>query len=228
MSAQDLRPSAVALTLWLNALRTGVITRSDAFNACETITESNDLEYGQEQMPWDVVIGLVAELATPCLAVLPVPGDFGGVPTNVTSDMDLVAGVVAIGNDHLLYRNMSRQWILCSQEHAIVPLDAGFSRRSFLDILTRATDILSQHHFLGDRESIEAELERHSPIHLPPHIAKRQLDSIEQATRVRVVALGALKNSYSASSPSTDRRKIEILTEIDSTARNLLSAIASE
>jgi len=227
MSAQDLRPSALALTLWLNALRTGVITRSDAFNACETVTESNHVEYGQEQMSWDVVIGLVSELSNPCLAVLPVPGDFGGVPKQVTFDMDLVIGVVAIGNDHLLYRNTARTWILCKQDHAIVPLDAGHSRRIFLEIISRATEVLSQHHFLGDRALIEAELEKHSPIHLPPHIAKRQLDAIDQATRVRVVALGALTNSFSASSPSTDRRKIEILNEIDTTARNLLSAIAS-
>ena len=228
MSAQDMRPSALALTLWLNALRTGVITPSDAFNACETITESDHLEYGQEQMSWDVLIGIVATLETPCLAVLPVPGDFGGVPVHITLEMDLVTGVVAIGSDHILYRDTTKRWILSKQDHSIVPLDAGHSRRSFLEILTRASDILSQHHFLGDRESIEAELERHSPIHLPPHIAKRALDSLEQATRVRVVALGALTHSYSASSPSTDRRKVEILTEIDSTARNLLSAIASE
>ena len=228
MSAQDMRPSALALTLWLNALRTEVITPSDAFNACETITESEYLEYGQENMSWDVVIGLVSKLSTPCLAVLPVPGDFGGIPAQVTRDMDLAAGVVAIGEDHLLYRNLAKQWVLRKQVHAIVPIDTGHSRRTFLEILTKASEILSQSHFLGNRESIESELEKYSPIHLPPHVEKRQLDALEQATRVRVVAIGALTNSYSASSPSTDRRKVEILNEIDATARNLLSAIASE
>ena len=227
MHDAPIRPPVIAMTMWLNALRSGRISATDAVNACEFITQNLDLQYGGKEAGWAKVVALVSQQRFPCIAVLPTHGDPGGIPTTLLSTPQLASGAMTIGEDLILLQNDNSTWTLHEQRHSVVQPDHAFSRRMFLDGLERATKTLSSADLVGDRSKVEAELDALLHNHFPPNVDPRLLTYLDQATRVRVVARFALTDSLAPASRSLDNIRISTLQEIDGLARSLITAIAS-
>jgi len=222
-----IRPPVIALTLWLNAQRSGHVTATDAANACEFITQTLEVRSTTETTTWSSVVELARQQQHPCIAVLPTHGDPSGIPATLLASLQLNSGALVIGQTHILYQNQDLTWTLHEQPHSVVQPDHSFSRRMFLEGLERATKTLSSADLIGDRSKVEAALDALMHTHLPPHVDQRLLTSLDQATRVRVVTTTALTASSAPASRSTDNLRIATLQEIDVLARNLITAIAS-
>lgn len=227
MHEPTIRPPVIAMTMWVNALRSGRISSTDAANACEFISQSLDVRQDGQALHWADVVALAGHQSAPCIAVLPTHGDPSGLPTTLLNTIKLSSGAIAIGANLILFQDENAVWSLHEQEHAVVQPDHSFSRRMFLEGLERATKTLSSADLVGDRSKVEAQLDSLLLTHLPPHVDQRLLNYLEQATRVRVVTQAALTDSMAPASRSTDNVRIATLREIDTLARNLISAIAS-
>jgi len=221
------RPPVIALTLWLNAQRSGQVSATDAANACEFIAQTLELRSDNETTTWAAVVELAGQQQYPCIAVLPTNGDPRGLPATLLASIQLDSGALVIGQSHILYQDQNLIWTLHEQAHSVVQPDHSFSRRMFLEGLERATKTLTSADLIGDRSKVEAALDALMHTHLPPHVDQRLLISLDQATRVRVVTTTALNASLAPASRSTDNLRIATLQEIDVLARNLITAIAS-
>jgi hypothetical protein len=227
MHDAPIRPPVIAMTMWLNALRSGRISATDAANACEFITQSLGIRHGPAVRNWSSVAELVSQQQFPCIAVLPTHGDPSGIPASLLSTLQLSSGAVAIGDELILYQDHELRWTLHEHPHSVVQPDHSFSRRMFLEGLERAAKTLSSADLIGDRSKVEAELDALLQSHLPPNVDQRLLTFLDQATRVRVVTRFALTESIAPASRSADNIRIATLQEIDGLARSLITAIAS-
>ena len=231
MPAVPTTPIAVIMALWLNAARGELVSATDAANACETLADQMGYELASEPIhptmyPMLDLVSRAMKSAAPVTVALPVFGDPAGVPAHVLSKVDLGSGVVAINEHSLLAQTQSGNWTLFEAPHKVAFQDLNHARRQLNESISLATDFLANAQLIGDSTEVEEELRNFRLLHLPPSLASRNVAALELAARIRIVANNAMQTSMAIASPSTDRKRIEMLQTLDRQARELLQAVA--
>ena len=224
-------PIAVLLALWLNAARSGSVSATDAANACETLIDQLGYELAIEPIapatyPMHDLVSLAMTSNVPVTVALPVFGDPAGVPAQVLSQVETDCGLVAITKNILLARSTSGSWRVFETAHSIVFQDLNHARTQFYETLSHATQFLAAADLVGDSAAIEEELRNFKLLHLPPNLPSRNVEALENAARIRIVANMAMQSTMAVASPSNDRKRIEILKTLDRQARELLQAVS--
>lgn len=224
-------PIAVLLALWLNAARSGSVSTTDAANACETLIDQMGYELAIEPIapatyPMLDLVLLAKSSNVPVTVALPVFGDPAGVPAHVLSQIEMDCGLVAITKNILLARSTLGSWQVFETIHSIAFQDLNHARTQFYATLSQATQFLAATDLVGDSAAIEEELRNFKLLHLPPSLLSRNAEALENAARIRIVANMAMQSTMSVASPSSDRKRIEILKTLDRQARELLQAIS--
>lgn len=225
MSLQ-VRPHAISLALWLNAWRVGNLTLSDTVNACETITDTTEVLKDGSRLSWQAIIETYAINDEPFTVALPQPGDPQGLTAELLSSMDQLAGAVALSRTDLLVCNQRSQWEVASTHHTVSHINIAHARFAFNTHIAEASHILTAAELAGDRTHIDAALDSHIPAHVPPQLPAKLSQALNSAERVRLVAHLALAEAIAFASPSTDIKKQQVLRELDSSARNVMIAVA--
>ncbi len=231
MPAIPTTPIAVLLALWLNAARNGSVSATDAGNACETLVDQLGYEMASEPIapkmyPMTDLVSLALSSGTPVTVALPVFGDPAGVPAQVLPQVDLNFGLVAVTSNLILARSNSGRWMIFETTHNIAFQDLNHARSQLNATILIATDFLTNSDLIGDSTQVEAELRNFRLLQLPPSLPSRNIASLELAARIRIVANMAIQSSMAIASPSTDRKRIEVLQTLDRQARELLQAVA--
>jgi hypothetical protein len=225
-------PTAVILALWLNAARSGLVSVTDAANACETLVDQLGYELASEPIHpkmypmLDLVARAIAS-AVPVTVALPVFGDPAGVPGQVLSEVDAQFGLVAIDETLLLARSPSGSWLVFETPHNVAFHDLSHARRQLSESIVHASEFLASAELVGDSTEVEEELRNFRLLHLPPSLASRNQAALELAAKIRIVANKAMQSSMAIASPSTDRRRMEVLQTLDRQARELLQAVST-
>ena len=224
-------PIAVLLALWLNAARSGSVSATDAANACETLIDQLGYELAIEPIapatyPMHDLVSLAMTSNVPVTVALPVFGDPAGVPAQVLSQVETDCGLVAITKNMLLARSTSGSWRVFETAHSIAFQDLNHARTQFYETLSQATQFLAAADLVGDSAAIEEELRNFKLLHLPPSLPSRNVEALENAARIRIVANMAMQSTMAVASPSNDRKRIEILKTLDREARELLQAVS--
>ena len=224
-------PIAVLIALWLNAARSGSVSATDAANACETLIDQLGYELAIEPIapatyPMHDLVSLAMTSNVPVTVALPVFGDPAGVPAQVLSQVETDCGLVAITKNILLARSTSGSWRVFETAHSIVFQDLNHARTQFYETLSHATQFLAAADLVGDSAAIEEELRNFKLLHLPPNLPSRNVEALENAARIRIVANMAMQSTMAVASPSNDRKRIEILKTLDRQARELLQAVS--
>ena len=224
-------PIAVLLALWLNAARSGSVSATDAANACETLIDQLGYELAIEPIapatyPMHDLVSLAMTSNVPVTVALPVFGDPAGVPAQVLSQVETDCGLVAITKNILLARSTSGSWRVFETAHSIAFQDLNHARTQFYETLSQATQFLAAADLVGDSAAIEEELRNFKLLHLPPSLPSRNVEALENAARIRIVANMAMQSTMAVASPSNDRKRIEILKTLDCQARELLQAVS--
>ena len=224
-------PIAVLIALWLNAARTGSVSATDAANACETLIDQLGYELAIEPIapatyPMHDLVSLAMTSNVPVTVALPVFGDPAGVPAHVLSQVETNYGLVAITKNILLARSTSGSWQVFETLHSIAFQDLNHARTQFYETLSQATQFLAAADLVGDSAAIEEELRNFKLLHLPPSLQSRNVEALETAARIRIVANMATQSTMAVASPSNDRKRIEILKTLDRQARELLQAVS--
>jgi hypothetical protein len=224
-------PTAVLIALWLNAARTGSVSATDAANACETLIDQLGYELAIEPIapatyPMHDLVSLAMTSNVPVTVALPVFGDPAGVPAQVLSQVETDYGLVAITKNTLLARSTSGSWQVFETLHSIAFQDLNHARTQFYETLSQATQFLAAADLVGDSAAIEEELRNFKLLHLPPSLLSRNVEALENAARIRIVANMAMQSTMAVASPSNDRKRIEILKTLDRQARELLQAVS--
>ena len=224
-------PIAVLLALWLNAARSGSVSATDAANACETLIDQLGYELAIEPIapatyPMHDLVSLAMTSNVPVTVALPVFGDPAGVPAQVLSQVETDCGLVAITKNILLARSTSGSWRVFETAHSIAFQDLNHARTQFYETLSQATQFLAAADLVGDSAAIEEELRNFKLLHLPPSLPSRNVEALENAARIRIVANMAMQSTMAVASPSNDRKRIEILKTLDRQARELLQAVS--
>ena len=224
-------PIAVLIALWLNAARSGSVSASDAANACETLIDQLGYEFAIEPIapasyPMLDLVSLAMKGNVPVTVALPVFGDPAGVPAQVLSQVETDCGLVAIAKNMLLARSTSGSWRVFDTAHSIAFQDLNHSRTQFYETLSQATQLLAAADLVGDSAAIEEELRNFKLLHLPPSLPSRNVEALENAARIRIVANMAMQSTMAVASPSNDRKRIEILKTLDRQAREVLQAVS--
>ena len=224
-------PIAVLIALWLNAARSGSVSATDAANACETFIDQLGYELAIEPIapatyPMHDLVSLAMTGNVPVTVALPVFGDPAGVPAQVLSQVETECGLVAITKNILLARSTSGSWRVFETAHSIVFQDLNHARTQFYETLSHATQFLAAADLVGDSAAIEEELRNFKLLHLPPNLPSRNVEALENAARIRIVANMAMQSTMAVASPSNDRKRIEILKTLDRQARELLQAVS--
>lgn len=232
MSEQIVLPAAVPIALWLNAAKGGAVSKTDAANAVEVITEQIDLQNDDYQSfaaisVWLDLVSKVAQEPVPVAVALPVDGDPAGIPSKVLVQIDRAYGVVAINDSVLLVKSISGPWTLVHSENKVIHHDLNQTRRILLELIESATTQLSSSDLTGDQIKIRAALDAFRSLHLPPHLSKRSTDALEMAARVMIVANGALSDSIAIHSPSLDRSRVAILEKLALESRYVLQSVVT-
>lgn len=225
-------PTAVILALWLNAARSGLVSATDAANACETLVDQLGYELASEpiQPKMYPMLDLVAKAiagSVPVTVALPVFGDPAGVPAHVLSQVDVQCGLVAIDETLLLACSTSGNWLVFETSHNVAFHDLNHARRQLNESILLATEFLASAALIGDSAEVEEELRNFRLLHLPPSLASRNQQALELAAKIRIVANNAMQSSMAIASPSTDRRRMEVLQILDRQARELLQAVST-
>ncbi|MEJ6494040.1 MAG: hypothetical protein QNM01_05480 [Actinomycetes bacterium] len=231
MPAAPTTPIAVIMALWLNAARSELVSATDAANACETLADQMGYELASEPIhptmyPILDLVSAAMKSAVPVTVALPVFGDPAGVPANVLAQIDPGSGVVAINANLLLAQTPTGDWLIFETPHNIAFQDLNHARRQLNESISLATEFLASAQLIGDSTEVEEELRNFRLLHLPPSLASRNVAALELAARIRIVANNAVQTSMAIASPSTDRKRIEMLQTLDRQARELLQAIA--
>ena len=224
-------PIAVLIALWLNAARSGSVSATDAANACETLIDQLGYELAIEPIapatyPMHDLVSLAMTSNVSVTVALPVFGDPAGVPAQVLSQVETDCGLVAITKNMLLARSISGSWRVFETAHSIAFQDLNHARTQFYETLSQATQFLAAADLVGDSAAIEEELRNFKLLHLPPSLPSRNVEALENAARIRIVANMAMQSTMAVASPSNDRKRIEILKTLDRQARELLQAVS--
>lgn len=224
-------PIAVLIALWLNAARSGSVSATDAANACETLIDQLGYELAIEPIapatyPMLDLVSLSMTGNVPVTVALPVFGDPAGVPAQLLSQVETDCGLVAITKNKLLARSTSGSWRVFETAHSIAFQDLNHARTQFYETLSQATQLLAAADLVGDSAAIEEELRNFKLLHLPPSLPSRNVEALENAVRIRIVANMAMQSTMAVASPSNDRKRIEILKTLDRQARELLQAVS--
>ena len=232
MSLLPSTPLALIAALWLNAARSGSVTLTDAANACETLFDQMGYELASEPVDpkmypmFDLVSQAVAS-PVPVTVGLPVFGDPAGIPAQVLSEIDLSQGVAAISGKLLLGKSTAGRWLIFESSHNIAFQDLNHARTQLNESISQATVLLTDAQLIGDDTAAMEELQNFRLLHLPPSLVSRNVAAFELAARIRIVASNAMRDSIAIASPSTDRKRIEVLQTLDRQARQLLQAVST-
>jgi hypothetical protein len=232
MSNEHAFPPAVVLGLWLNAARSGSVSPTDAANALESLTHQIDLttdavDSSTNITTWLGLVELVKSANQPVAIALPIDGDPAGIPSSVLALLLRESGVVAIDSDLLLLQQSDEFWRLQTAHHKVIHYDLSQTRRNLTDHLALATKQLSASDLIGDESEILEALESFRSLHLPPSLTKRSVDTLELASRVMIIASGAIKSTTALHSPSIDRQRVQVLQSLITESRAVLQSVGT-
>ncbi len=231
MSPEHAFPPAVLLGLWLNAAQIGSVSQTDAANALEAITEQVDVlivnnSVGLESS-WLDLVRTAASAAEPVAVGLPVPGDPAGVPVGVLATISVDSGVVAINRTQVLCQDSNAKWILMNETNNVLHYDLSQTRRSLMEQISESANQLAASDLVGDETEILAALESFRTLHLPPSLTKRSVDALELASRVIIIASGAIKSATAVHSPSIDQQRLKVLQSLIKESRSVLQSVVA-
>lgn len=222
-------PPAMLLGLWLNAAHTRSVSPTDAANALEVITNQVDLSLfsknGSQGASWLELVQNVISAEDPVAVGLPVTGDPAGVPADVLKKISADSGVVAINRNQILYQDSDGVWVLINETNNVMHYDLSQTRRNLLAQVSDAANELANSDLVGEETEVITALDSFQAMHIPPHLSKRSTDSIELAARIKIIAQGAIANTHAVHSPSTDRRRLQILENLIVVARSVLQSV---
>ena len=231
MSPEHAFPPAVLLGLWLNAAQIGSISQTDAANALEAITEQVDVQIVNNSVglesSWLDLVRTAASAAEPVAVGLPVPGDPAGVPVGVLATISVDSGVVAINRTQVLCQDSNAEWILMNETNNVLHYDLSQTRRSLMEQISESANQLAASDLVGDETEILAALESFRTLHLPPSLTKRSVDALELASRVIIIASGAIKSATAVHSPSIDQQRLEVLQSLIKESRSVLQSVVA-
>jgi len=231
MSPEHAFPPAVLLGLWLNAAQIGSVSQTDAANALEAITEQVDVlivnnSVGLESS-WLDLVRTAASAAEPVAVGLPVPGDPAGVPVGVLAAISVDSGVVAINRTQVLCQDSNAEWVLMNETNNVLHYDLSQTRRSLMEQISESANQLAASDLVGDETEILAALESFRTLHLPPSLTKRSVDALELASRVIIIASGAIKSATAVHSPSIDQQRLKVLQSLVKDSRSVLQSVVA-
>jgi hypothetical protein len=231
MSPERAFPPAVLLGLWLNAAQTGSVSQTDAANALEAITEQVDVQIVSDSVElessWLELVRAVASAAEPVAVGLPAPGDPAGVPVGVLATISVDSGVVAINRTQVLCQDSNAEWILMNETNNVLHYDLSQTRRSLMEQISESANQLAASDLVGDETEILAALESFRTLHLPPSLTKRSVDALELASRVIIIASGAIKSATAVHSPSIDQQRLKVLQSLIKESRSVLQSVVA-
>ena len=231
MSPEHAFPPAVLLGLWLNAAQNGSVSQTDAANALEAITEQVDVQIVNNSVElessWLALVRAVASAAEPVAVGLPVPGDPAGVPVGVLATISVDSGVVAINRTQVLCQDSNAEWILMNETNNVLHYDLSQTRRSLMEQISESANQLAASDLVGDETEILAALESFRTLHLPPSLTKRSVDALELASRVIIIASGAIKSATAVHSPSIDQQRLKVLQSLVKDSRSVLQSVVA-
>jgi hypothetical protein len=231
MSPEHAFPPAVLLGLWLNAAQIGSISQTDAANALEAITEQVDVQIVNNSVglesSWLDLVRTAASAAEPVAVGLPVPGDPAGVPVGVLATISVDSGVVAINRTQVLCQDSNAEWILMNETNNVLHYDLSQTRRSLMEQISESANQLAASDLVGDETEILAALESFRTLHLPPSLTKRSVDALELASRVIIIASGAIKSATAVHSPSIDQQRLKVLQSLIKESRSVLQSVVA-
>ena len=231
MSPEHAFPPAVLLGLWLNAAQIGSVSQTDAANALEAITEQVDVQIVNNSVglesSWLDLVRTAASAAEPVAVGLPVPGDPAGVPVGVLATISVDSGVVAINRKQVLCQDSNAEWILMNETNNVLHYDLSQTRRSLMEQISESANQLAASDLVGDETEILAALESFRTLHLPPSLTKRSVDALELASRVIIIASGAIKSATAVHSPSIDQQRLKVLQSLIKESRSVLQSVVA-
>ena len=231
MSPEHAFPPAVVLGLWLNAAQIGSVSQTDAANALEAITEQVDVQIVNNSVglesSWLDLVRTAASAAEPVAVGLPVPGDPAGVPVGVLATISVDSGVVAINRTQVLCQDSNAEWILMNETNNVLHYDLSQTRRSLMEQISESANQLAASDLVGDETEILAALESFRTLHLPPSLTKRSVDALELASRVIIIASGAIKSATAVHSPSIDQQRLKVLQSLIKESRSVLQSVVA-
>ena len=231
MSPEHAFPPAVLLGLWLNAAQIGSVSQTDAANALEAITEQVDVQIVDNSVgvesSWLDLVRTAASAAEPVAVGLPVPGDPAGVPVGVLATISVDSGVVAINRTQVLCQDSNAEWILMNETNNVLHYDLSQTRRSLMEQISESANQLAASDLVGDETEILAALESFRTLHLPPSLTKRSVDVLELASRVIIIASGAIKSATAVHSPSIDQQRLKVLQSLIKENRSVLQSVVA-
>jgi hypothetical protein len=231
MSPEHAFPPAVLLGLWLNAAQIGSISQTDAANALEAITEQVDVQIVNNSVglesSWLDLVRTAASAAEPVAVGLPVPGDPAGVPVGVLATISVDSGVVAINRTQVLCQDSNAEWIMMNETNNVLHYDLSQTRRSLMEQISESANQLAASDLVGDETEILAALESFRTLHLPPSLTKRSVDALELASRVIIIASGAIKSATAVHSPSIDQQRLKVLQSLIKESRSVLQSVVA-
>jgi hypothetical protein len=231
MSPEHALPPAVLLGLWLNAAQAGSVSATDAANALEAITEQVDVQIVDNSVgvesSWLDLVRTAASAAEPVAVGLPVPGDPAGVPVGVLATISVDSGVVAINRTQVLCQDSNAEWILMNETNNVLHYDLSQTRRSLMEQISESANQLAASDLVGDETEILAALESFRTLHLPPSLTKRSVDALELASRVIIIASGAIKSATAVHSPSIDQQRLKVLQSLIKESRSVLQSVVA-
>jgi hypothetical protein len=231
MSPEHAFPPAVLLGLWLNAAQIGSVSQTDAANALEAITEQVDVQIVNNSVglesSWLDLVRTAASAAEPVAVGLPVPGDPAGVPVGVLATISVDSGVVAINRTQVLCQDSNAEWILMNETNNVLHYDLSQTRRSLMEQISESANQLAASDLVGDETEILAALESFRTLHLPPSLTKRSVDALELASRVIIIASGAIKSATAVHSPSIDQQRLKVLQSLIKESRSVLQSVVA-
>ena len=231
MSPEHAFPPAVLLGLWLNAAQNGSVSQTDAANALEAITEQVDVQIVNNSVglesSWLDLVRTAASAAEPVAVGLPVPGDPAGVPVGVLATISVDSGVVAINRTQVLCQDSNAEWILMNETNNVLHYDLSQTRRSLMEQISESANQLAASDLVGDETEILAALESFRTLHLPPSLTKRSVDALELASRVIIIASGAIKSATAVHSPSIDQQRLKVLQSLVKDSRSVQQSVVA-
>jgi hypothetical protein len=227
MNAKPNIAPAIGIAAWLNAARLGEISKTDAANACETLTDAMIIQTASGGITWRTLVEQMSLIPNPLTVVLPVPGDPCGVPQTTAVNLESGFGVVAIGNGLLLGKDSDGLIRLHSESHAVTQPDLIQLRGDLQSTLQDAAEKLTAADLIGQREVIDTQLEQFAFEHLPPTISGRVIAELNSAARLVLVASHAVTHSTAIHSPSLDAMRVKVLGEVRRAAEQVMCALAS-